>query len=135
MTMHRFGIAAIAILVASACATTYPLRPAERTPAAAGTINTAVDANNNTELRIHVRHLPPPSSLDPALRTFVVWVRPVGGAQYRNVGQIDIGANREGELRTTTPHPAFDVLVTAEASGAPSQPGAHVVLFGHASRG
>jgi hypothetical protein len=37
-------------------------------------------------------------------------------------------------LRATTPHPEFDVLVTAEQSGTVKFPSMFVVMEGHAER-
>ena len=125
---------ALVTVVFAGCATTYQLRPEARTPAAAGTVKTTTDSNENTSLEIHVKHLPNPSSLDPSLRTFVAWIRPNAQGEFRNVGQIGLDADREGKLETTTPHRRFEMIVTAEASGAPKEPSQYIVLRGFRSQ-
>lgn len=127
---QRMLAVTLIVLGLTGCATTYQLRPEARTPAAAGTINATTDSNDNTTVTIHVRHLPEPSGLDSSLRTFVDWIRPNAQGEYRNVGQIVIDANREGRLDTTTPHRRFELIITAEASGAPKEPSQFVVLRG-----
>jgi hypothetical protein len=99
-----------------------------------GHITRSIDDNNNLVLNVKLEHLPPPSDLDPALRTYVVWVRPISGGPYQNVGQMIINSDREGELTTTTAHSEVDVIVTAEASATPPEPSRFTVLQGTASR-
>ena len=124
----------IGLLSVCCAADQQMLAPTREAPAALGDVTTHADANGNTLLRVQVDHLPPPDALSPELRNFVVWVRPAGGYEYLNVGQLEISDDRNGELETTTPHSDFDVLVTAEASGAPAQPSAHVILQGRARK-
>ena len=119
-------------LLCVSCAAKQQLTPTRETPAALGEVTTHQDDNGNTLLQVKVDHLPPPEVLAPELRNFVVWVRPAGGYEYLNVGQLNVNDERSGDLETTTPHSDFDVLVTAEASGAPRHPGTHVILEGRA---
>ena len=122
----------VALLCVSCGAKQQVLAPTRETPAALGEVTAHADGNGNTLLHVKVDHLPPPDVLAPELRNFVVWVRPAGGYEYLNVGQLKLDDERSGELETTTPHSDFDVLVTAEASGAPRNPSAHVILTGRA---
>ena len=124
----------IGLLSVCCAADQQVLAPTREAPASLGEVTTHADANGNTLLRVEVDHLPPPDALAPELRNYVVWVRPAGGYDYLNVGQLKISDERSGELETTTPHSDFDVLVTAEASGAPTQPSAHVILQGRARK-
>ena len=122
----------VAAFALTGCAgRSYELRPEDRTPAAMGLVKTRVDDNGNTRLEVRLRHLPPPTNLDRGLTTFVVWLRPTSDGEFRNVGQIVVNKKREGELRTTTPHGQFGVLVTAERNGDPSHPSEHVILRGY----
>ena len=110
------------------------LAPSPETPASQGSVNATADANGNTELRVVVDHLPPPERLSPELRTFVVWIRPASSSRYLNAGQLATDDERSGELKTVTPHPDVEVLVTAEASGSPSYPSEFKILEGRAER-
>ena len=126
----------IGALLCAACASTdQRLVPTAENRAALGKITTTSDDNGNTELRVMVDHLAEPAMISPGLRTFVVWIRPDGSAEYLNVGQLTIDdEDRNGELETKTPHRDFEVLVTAEASSTPDHPSHHLVLTGHSNR-
>jgi len=137
MKVRRFNSIAgtVVLLVAVVgCVRLHELRPVGRNPAAVGTIGANVDANKNTLLDVRLEHLAPPPALDPALSTYVVWIRPIAADEFINIGQLAMQADRSGRLRATTPHPEFDVLVTAEPSGTVRDPGTFIVLEGHAKR-
>jgi hypothetical protein len=135
ITMRRLVIVAAVLAVAVAgCAKTYPLRTADRNPAAVGTITAGEDQNKNTTLEVRVEHLAPPPSLESTLSTYVVWVRPNASQEFTNVGQLAMQNDRSGLLKATTPFPEFEVLVTAEQSGTAKVPSPFVVLEGHARR-
>ena len=127
----RAVLIALLLAATTGCASTYMLRPSDRTPAATGKIKAKADENGNRELKVQVKHLPPPSNLEQTMRTFVVWLRPNADVSFRNVGQLRLNDDRSGELSTTTPLRSFEVLVTAEASGTPPSPSDIVVLRGH----
>jgi hypothetical protein len=134
--LFRVAGLVVAALLGLACQTTRDsaLSPGPTTPASQGTVSAAADPNGNTELSVVVDHLPPPERLSPELRTFVVWIRPVGSSRYLNAGQLTIDDDRSGELETVTPHTDVEVLVTAEASGAPGYPSTYKILEGRAQR-
>ncbi len=103
-------------------------------PGATGTISSKLDDNHNLLLEVKLAHLPPPSNLDPELTTYVVWIRPLSGGSYQNVGQLIMGSDREGELTTSTAFGEVDLIVTAEASPTPREPSIFTVLQGTARR-
>lgn len=103
-------------------------------PGATGHVLTSLDDNDNLVLEVELEHLPPPGDLDSSLRTYVVWIRPLTGGQYQNVGQLALDSNRRGALTTTTPHADVDVIVTAEANATPPEPSRFTVLQGTAKR-
>jgi hypothetical protein len=125
---------AVLLVAVAGCAKSHELRPVDRNPAAVGTIKASADANKNTLLDVRVEHLAPPTSLDPTLSTYVVWIRPAAGGEFVNIGQLAMQDDRSGRLRATTPHPEFDVLVTAEQSGTVKFPSTFVVMQGRAKR-
>lgn len=132
----RVSVLLLGTILSLACQSSRDttLAPSPETPASQGSVSATADANGNTELRVVVDHLPPPERLSPELQTFVVWIRPANSRQYLNAGQLTIDDERSGELKTITPHPDVDVLVTAEASGAPSHPSTFRILEGRAER-
>ncbi len=125
----------LGVVFGVACSTAstpiYRLIPDPSAPAAIGEVTVRDKAGANNEVTIKVDHLPLPSDLDPALNTYVVWARPPGDREIIPVAEIEIGEDREGKAKLTTPFETFDLLVTAEASATPEEPSEHVVLKGH----
>src|SRR3954464_1983138 len=69
---------------------TYALMPADRVPAAMGTVKVSTTDDENKKLDIKVQHLPRPAELDPSLTTYVVWIDPGKGHEAFPVGQLQI---------------------------------------------
>ena len=135
--MHLNPLPAIttaALLVVAGCATTTTLAPTALNPASEGKIIAREGPNENTELAIRLEHLPEPQVFDPSLDTYVAWVRPSGGGEYVNVGQIAIDSDRQGMLNTVTPYDHLDVLVTAEFEATAQTPSKYVMLRGEVER-
>ena len=132
MTLTRLAFPALVLLLAStAAADSFRLRPSSRTPEAAGVIDIKQTSNANEKLTVKVEHLPPPASLAPDLRTFVVWIDPGRGRAPMPVGQILIDEkHRSGEVVTVTAFERFEVLITAESVATPTRPSQHVILQG-----
>jgi len=104
----------------------------EIVPAASGEIEVGQDKNKNTEVEIKVEHLAKPQELTPPKTTYVVWIKSPSSSA-RNVGQLAINDDLKGELKTVTPLPNFDVLITAEDNPDTTGPPGDLVL--HASVG
>ncbi|MEO6710623.1 MAG: hypothetical protein ABI054_04300 [Planctomycetota bacterium] len=85
-------------------------------------------------IQVKLQFLPPPNQLDPGLTTYVVWIRPLSGGAYQNVGQLALQSDRTGELTTSTVFSDVDLIVTAEASPTAREPGRFTVLSGAARR-
>lgn len=109
---------------------TYTLRPVERTSGATGTLKTEKGDNQNTQVDLEVRHMPDPGAIDPAYKTYVLWLRPVGEQDWKNMGALRLDDERKAQLKVVTPYPTFDVQVTAEPESTVTQPGSAVVLSG-----
>ena len=128
MYRHSFFVIALGL---SACATSYPLRASDQSPAATGVVKAKHDDHGNTKLALKVDHLPRPMDLKPGLSTYVVWSVADGGARVRNLGQLEVGEDRKGEVKVVSPLPNFELLVTAEPNGQVAQPSDNVVLRGN----
>jgi hypothetical protein len=109
---------------------TYTLRPVERTSGAVGNLKTEKGDNENTVVELEVRHMPDPAAIDPAFKTYVLWLRPVGEQDWKNMGALRLDDERRAMLKVVTPYPRFDVQVTAEPESTVSYPGNAVVLTG-----
>lgn len=125
-------IPVLLLALASACggSTQVPLETTSRAPAALGTLSVEQGANQNTVGELHVEHLAPPQELRTDLSVYVAWVRPVGAAEWQNVGQLIVGESREGTLQLRVPYDQFELSVSAEGAGDVAQPSEFVVLQG-----
>ena len=54
-----------------------------------------------------------PGRLTPAAKTYVVWVQQEG-SQAKSQGELKVGNNHKGDLKTATTLHTFNVFVTAE---------------------
>lgn len=120
-----------ALAAGGGCVSTSTLAPTTLTPSSRGKVSASVAPDARTALTITVDRVPP---LDPSLDTLVAWVKPVGGEQYVNVGQVRVDDEQRGRLRTTTPFQKFTLLVTAEAEAPVPQPSGNVILVGQVQR-
>lgn len=120
-------------------------------PAAQGEIATKTTNDQNTQVKIKVKHLAPPESIAQGATTYVVWVRPLGMPVAQgertgdyperqesqsgnevgvyNLGGMKISKDLDGELNTTTPFRAFELFITAESSSAVTAPNGERVLW------
>lgn len=100
---------------------------ANQTPAAQGTITVSSGNNNNTRIEVKVKNLAPASSLRNPSEVYVVWIQPENQSP-KNEGQIDVGSNRSGELKTETAFKHFKVFITPEKKPTVTEPtGPHVL--------
>lgn len=111
----------------------FPLSRTNYVAGADGEVRVAAGPNNNTLVRIRVRHLAPPERIVPGASSYVVWVRSeAGGFPPQNIGALSL-RDESGELESVTPLRVFTVFLTAESQPtvmAPSGPevmGARVV--------
>jgi hypothetical protein len=108
--------AALAVAMAvTANATTMQLVTSSDIPAAEGTATFHLIKNQNTEIKLHVKHLAPPERVAPGSSVFVVWVRGLeAGSQPQNMGALRVDKGLSGKLRAITALPAFDLFITCE---------------------
>lgn len=110
------------------CATkTVTLPPSAELPAAQGEAKVSKDKNNNTLVRLNVKHFAPPQRLNPPKAVYVVWLE-TPDHQMHNIGQLKVNNDLEGKLETITPYEVFQVIITAEDFATVTEPGPQVVL-------
>ena len=113
----------LALCVAAAALTlgcakdSVPLRHTALSTAAIGELEIDQDENGNARVTFEAEHLAPPQNLRPDKTVYVAWTRQAGADGWKNVGQIAVDDDREGELEFSVPYSEFDFCVTAEASG------------------
>lgn len=128
MKFERLAKAAKVTIVASAlavagCATSkVALMSHGDTPAAEGIVATSRTKNQNTAVDVRVKHLAEPARIEPGATTYVVWARPAGTRSVQNLGALSVDGKLNGQLKTVTPFPQFELFITAEPTAAVSQP-------------
>jgi hypothetical protein len=108
-------------------AKTYHFASTKIDPSAMGDIDLSKDRNGNTNVSVRVEHLAKPTLLTPPANLYVVWFQEPG-SEPENQGQLQVGNDLKGQLKTTTPFHNFDVFVTAETDPTVKTPSDQVVL-------
>ena len=96
-------------------------------PSACGFVELNGTTEKTTKLRVHLEHLHPVDSVDPALHAYVVWFESGKDAAVRAGALKYRSEERIGELSAVSPYRKFIVKVTAEANDTPNVPSSFVV--------
>lgn len=125
----RLALLAGAVLAVASVgwAKTYHMTSMTTVPAAAGEVNVSKEKNGNIEVDVNVMHLAKPGMLTPSASVYVVWLEQEG-SQPQSQGQLRIGDDLKGELKSTTTLNNFRVIVTAETDAETKTPSDQVVL-------
>jgi hypothetical protein len=82
----------------------------------------------NYELTLNVQNLLPPDRVSTGAKFFATWAR-VGDRPAVHLGNLNYDAEkRVGYVLGRTPHPSFDLLVTAEKADQPIAPSTDIVI-------
>lgn len=108
-------------------AKTYHFASTKIDPSAMGDVDLSKDKNGNTNISLRVEHLAKPTLLTPPANLYVVWFQEPG-ANPENEGQLQVGNDLKGQLKTITPLHNFDIFVTAEMDPTVKTPSDQVVL-------
>jgi hypothetical protein len=96
-------------------------------PAAAGEVNVAKEKDGNIQVDVNVIHLAKPGMLTPPANTYLVWFEQEG-SQPQSQGELKVGKDLQGELKSTTTLNHFNVIITAETDSQTKTPSDEVVL-------
>jgi hypothetical protein len=91
----------------------FSLAPSNKAPGASGIADVKSDKHGNTEVDITVHNLAEPSKRDPPANTYVVWFQHQDSPP-ENAGELKVGEEMKGSLKTKTPWRNFEIYVTAE---------------------
>jgi hypothetical protein len=132
MNRQMFSRLALLIGVVLAVATagwakTYHMTSMKIVPAAAGEVDVAKEKNGNIQVDVKVTHLAKPGMLTPPANTYVVWFQQEGSQPQRQ-GELKVGNDLLGELKSTTTLNHFNVIITAETDSQTKIPSDEVVL-------
>ncbi len=106
---------------------TWTLHAEQAVPSAQGKVQVATDDKGNRDLKIETKHLAPAETAFPGMSTYVVWLKPADGKAI-NIGVLSPDKKLNAELQTKTPFTSFEIMVTAENSAQPVQPGTTEVM-------
>jgi len=124
---------AVFVLALSGCANKARVVTTPLVPAAVGEVKVSTDDNANTNVKLEVKYLAPPSTLSPPRNAYVVWTRTGSGTPEKQ-GVLEIGDDREGEIEFITSARDFQLVVTAEDSAAVTYPSSAVTMESDVSR-
>ena len=96
------------------------------TPAAEVQAKISRDKNNNTKIKLTVKHLAPPENLYPPKAAYVVWIQ--SEDRLVNLGQLRVDKRLKGTFDGVTPLKEFRIFITAENNYAVVKPSSLVVL-------
>jgi len=120
-------VGAVLVVATVGWAKTYHMTSMTTVPGAAGEVNVAKEKNGNIEIDVNVMHLAKPGMLTPAATSYVVWLQQEG-SDPQSQGQLKIGDDLKGELKSTTTLNNFKVIITAEIDSQAKFPSEQVVL-------
>jgi hypothetical protein len=129
------AVAPVLVLGATACMSSTsargtPLEVAKSSPAAEGQVAVERTNEGNMNLDIKVEHMAPPNRLVPGASTYVAWAQqPEGKGQPQNLGALNLGSDRSGQLKTTTGARNLKIMLTPEMSAAAKTPTGKPVMW------
>jgi hypothetical protein len=123
----KFGLLGLGALLVVGCAQRVALRNSPDVPAAVGEVKITRDQNKNSIVDLDIQHLAPSENLQPPKKHFVVWSQAPDGKNI-NLGQLIVGSDRRGRLKSPTPMGVFRVIVTAEDVPTAAFPSSQIVF-------
>lgn len=123
----NFGLPLGVALLMFGCAQRVALRNAPDVPAAVGEAKITRDQNKNAIVDLQIEHLAPSENLQPPKKTYVVWSQAPDGKNI-NLGQLTVGSDRRGTLKSPTPMQVFRIIVTAENVPTAAFPSSQIVF-------
>lgn len=116
MTTMKNLFALIMILLLASCATGTRFPVSGLVPAADITALKKKDKHNNYTLNVTARNLASVDRVDPAKKTYVVWVV-TKNEGTKNIGQLSVRNAKTSSLKSLTAFDFTEVFITAEEQG------------------
>jgi hypothetical protein len=93
-------------------------------PASSGVVAVKIIENDNTYIKLKVKHLAFPEKIRPNATTYLLWARPGEGTEAvsQNIGSLQVNDNMEGTVESITTLKVFNLFLTAEYSSQVSTP-------------
>ena len=105
----------------------YHMSATKIVPGAAAEVNVEKERNGNVQVEVSVKHLAKPGLLTPPANSYVVWIQQQG-SPAQNQGELRIGNDLKGELKSTTTLNNFNVFITGETDAQAKTPSDQLVL-------
>lgn len=123
---------ALVVFSFSSCATKAKFATSSVVPAAQGDVKIKKDKNNNYIIKIEITNLAEVSRLEPARKTYVVWLVSDQN-ETRNVGMISSSSGTfsnklKASFETVTSYKPTKIFITAEDDETITYPSTQVVL-------
>jgi hypothetical protein len=118
---------AVLALAPSSFAKTYPMTASDILPGATAQLQVDKEKDGNSQLEVKATGMAKPGRLNPAATTYLVWVQQEG-SQPTSQGELKVGNNHKGDLKSATTLHTFNVFVTAETDAQTKLPSEQVVL-------
>lgn len=101
-------------------------------PAAKGKVKIKTDKNNNHTISISISHLAKPSQLQPARKTYVVWMNTSDNG-IKNIGQINtstgfLSGKLKSSFNTVSSFKPVKIFITAEDDAQIQYPNSQVIM-------
>jgi hypothetical protein len=123
----RYALFLLVGIIGFGCAQKVALRNAPGVPAAVGEARITRDQNRNAIVELDIQHLAPSENLQPPKKVYVVWSQAPDGKTI-NLGQLTVGSDRRGRLKSPTPMQVFRIIVTGEDVASAASPSSQIVF-------
>jgi hypothetical protein len=127
---NRFFIGLVAVMIMipfSLQAQKIPFLQSSVVPAAEGYVKINSDRNNNNIIKIDIKYLAEIERLDPAMKTYVVWMV-TDKKTTDNIGRINSSNKLNVSFEAVTSFKPIKIFITAEESENTQVPGEKIVL-------
>lgn len=133
MKFAAFGqiMVALALISITSCSDKMAFMSSGVVPAATGSVSLKSDGNGNHTIKLEVNHLAPVASLNPAYKTYVVWMV-TKSKETKNIGQLKSSTSvlskvLNGSLNAVSSFEPDSFYITAEKKGNVEYPGMMVM--------
>jgi hypothetical protein len=112
----RWTLALLVTLAACGGPLKYNVASSARAPGADAKVVADVKKDQNqTQLEINAKHLPPPDRVTQGATTYLVWERKDSAAAWQRLGALKYdGGDRDATWQGSVPETSFDLVITAE---------------------
>jgi hypothetical protein len=125
--MFFIGMAAMIVFAFHSCAQKSAFLTSSVVPAAEGTVKIKSDKNENYSIKMDITNLADVERLQPAKKSYVVWLES-GQGTPRNIGRVITTGRLKVSFETVATMKPTRLFITAEENENVQYPGSMVVL-------